>query len=99
MSGEVTLRTCNEFHILHKGDIVFFETGPTGAHQLYNHSQEPCRYLDIRTNNGIDICEYPDSGKINIIPYQEIYQSVTKVDYYKDEEKVKEHWPEDIVRR
>ncbi len=50
-----------------EGDIVFFEIGPEGAHQLYNHTGEPCRYLDIRTEAGLDICEYPDSDKINII--------------------------------
>jgi uncharacterized cupin superfamily protein len=99
LSGEVTLRADNEFKVLHQGDIVFFESGPAGAHQLYNHSLKPCRYLDIRTNTGIDICEYPDSGKINITPYREIYESESKVDYYKDEEKVKEHWPDSIVKR
>jgi hypothetical protein len=26
-----------------------------------------CRYIDIRTEAGLDICEYPDSDKINIL--------------------------------
>ncbi|OMD38498.1 hypothetical protein BSK49_16355 [Paenibacillus odorifer] len=66
--------------------------GPEGAHQLYNHSDAPCRYLDLRTNQGIDICEYPDSGKINILPYQEIYQADEQADYCKGEEHVREKW-------
>lgn len=98
LSGKATLRTPDGFVEVSEGDIVFFEMGPTGAHQLYNHMQEPCRFLDIRTVMGLDICEYPDSGKINILPYQEVYQSEDKVDYYKGEEKVREKWPVEDAR-
>ncbi len=62
------------------GDMIFFEMGPTGAHQLYNHTQEKCIYIDIRTEAGIDICEYPDSGKVNILPANEIYEEKDRVD-------------------
>jgi uncharacterized cupin superfamily protein len=92
LSGKVTLRTPDQYVELSEGDIVFFEMGPQGAHQLYNHTQEPCKYLDIRTNIGLDVCEYPDSGKINILPFQEVYEQIDKVDYYKGEDKVSEKW-------
>jgi uncharacterized cupin superfamily protein len=92
LSGKATLRTPDGFTELSEGDIVFFEMGPKGAHQLYNNTQEPCRFLDIRTNAEIDVCEYPDSGKINILPYREVYQSDNCVDYYKGEERVAEKW-------
>lgn len=39
-----------------------------------NHTDNSCTFLDIGTTVGIDICEYPDSNKINILPYEEIYQ-------------------------
>ena len=92
LSGSATLRTPEGFRELKEGDTVFFEIGPTGAHQLYNHTQEPCKFLDLGTEMGIDVCEYPDSGKINILPYEEVYQTNGKVDYYKGEDKVKEKW-------
>ncbi|MGE5629461.1 MAG: cupin domain-containing protein [Caulobacteraceae bacterium] len=97
LSGKAMLRTPEGFVELSEGDIVFFEIGPAGAHQLYNHSGHPCCYLDIRTAADIDVCEYPDSGKINILPYQEVFSAKDKVDYYKDEEKVSEKWPPEIV--
>lgn len=97
LSGSVTLRTPEDFKELVEGDIVFFEMGSTGAHQLYNHTDNACRYLDIRTVAGLDVCDYPDSGKINIIPYKEIYQNEDRVDYYKDEDKVREKWPREII--
>ena len=51
------------------------------------HTDKPCVFVDIRTTAGIDVCEYPDSGKINILPYQEIYQGQDKVGYYLNEDK------------
>jgi uncharacterized cupin superfamily protein len=93
LSGKAMLRTPDGCVELAQGDMVFFETGPSGAHQLFNHTQEKCRYIDIRTEAGIDVCEYPDSGKVNILPYQEIYETKDRVDYFKGEENVKDKWP------
>ena len=92
ISGEVTLRTPDGFQTLTEGDLVFFEEGPTSAHQLYNHGETPCVYLDIRSTYGVDITEYPDSGKINILPNMGTFEDSSKVDYYKGEENVKEIW-------
>lgn len=91
LSGRATLRTPEGFQEVQEGDTVFFETGPGGAHQLFNHTDEPCKYLDLRTNTGIDICEYPDSGKINILPYEEVYRA-EQVDYFEGERNVAEKW-------
>ena len=68
--------------------------GKEGAHQFYNHSDEPCSYLDIRTLFGVDICEYPDSGKVNIIPSIEIFEKDSKVEYFKGEENILQKWSE-----
>jgi len=94
VTGTMTMRTQNGFDIMTKGDIVFFEMGETGAHQFYNHSSESCTYLDIRTLIGVDVCEYPDSGKVNIIPPYEIYEKDSKVEYFKGEDKILEKWGE-----
>ena len=96
--GEATLRSPDGFQKISKGDIVFFEDGPTGAHQLYNHTDSPCVYLDIRTITGIDVCEYPDSGKINILPKHEVFSNSSKVDYYLGEEEVRKKWPKDLLK-
>lgn len=93
MSGNAMLRTPDGFKELQPGDTVFFEMGPTGAHQLYNHTTSVCEYLDIRTEAGIDICEYPDSGKVNILPEGTLFEMKDEVDYFKGEENVKDRWP------
>jgi uncharacterized cupin superfamily protein len=42
VSGTMTLRTPLGLELISDGDIVFFEMGESGAHQLFNHSSEPC---------------------------------------------------------
>jgi uncharacterized cupin superfamily protein len=97
LSGEATLRTPRGFQKVSEGDIVFFEEGLEGAHQLYNDNDSPCIYLDVRTTIGIDVCEYPDSGKVNILPYQEVFEGSSSVDYYKGEENVAAKWPKELL--
>lgn len=92
LSGKATLRSPEGFREVKKGDIIFFEKGPDGVHQLYNHTDEPCKYLDIRTKADLDICDYPDSGKINILPNREMYMKDTAVGCFDNEENVKDKW-------
>jgi uncharacterized cupin superfamily protein len=92
VSGTMTLRTPEGLEIVNNGDMIFFEMGETGAHQVYNHSDEPCIYLDIRTFNGCDVCEYPDSNKLLIFPSRGIFSMDGKQNYFAGEENPKERW-------
>ena len=92
VSGSMTLRSPKGLEMISTGDIVFFEMGETGAHQVYNHSTEPCTYLDIRTFINTDICEYPDSGKTLVIPSMQVFEKESKVSYFKGEENIVEKW-------
>jgi len=92
ISGSLTMRSQNGFQILNQGDTIFFEMGDAGVHQLYNHTDTPATYLDIKVNKDQDICEYPDSGKVNISVHREVFEKSTQVDYFKGEENIKERW-------
>lgn len=92
ISGTATLRTPAGLEIVNSGDLIFFEMGETGAHQLYNHTAENCTYLDIRTYIGFDVCEYPDSNKLLIAPTYEVFDKDSKVNYFKGEENIIERW-------
>jgi uncharacterized cupin superfamily protein len=92
ISGSATLRTPNGFEIVINGDLIFFEKGETGAHQLYNHMSETCVYLDVRTYIGYDIAEYPDSDKILLAPSFEIYNKDSQAGYFDGEKNIKEKW-------
>ncbi|MDR1291004.1 MAG: cupin domain-containing protein [Planctomycetaceae bacterium] len=92
ISGSATLRTPAGLEMVNSGDLIFFETGETGAHQLFNHTEEPCVYLDIRTFTGFDVCEYPDSNKINFMPMDEIFSKDSQVNYFAGEENIQDKW-------
>lgn len=98
LEGEATLRSPKGFQQISKGDIIFFEEGPTGTHQIYNNSDNPFVYLDIRTKANVDVCEYPDSGKINILPALDIFKKTSKVSYYAGEDDVRSKWPKEILK-
>ncbi|MDD5186401.1 MAG: cupin domain-containing protein [Paludibacter sp.] len=92
VSGSMTLRSPEGLEIVTNGDIVFFEMGESGAHQFYNHTTEPCIYIDIRTFIGYDYCEYPDSGKIFLAPSNEIFMKESHVNYFEGETDMVEKW-------
>ena len=92
ISGSATLRTPNGLEIVNSGDLIFFEMEETGAHQLYNHTTDNCTFLDIRTYIGFDVCEYPDSNKLLIVPKYEIFDRDSQVSYFHGEENIIEKW-------
>lgn len=92
ISGSVTLRTDSGFEVINTGELMFFEVGESSAHQLYNHGTVPCVYLDIRTTPGIDVTEYPDSGKINILSLKMTFEKNAQVDFNKGEANIKDIW-------
>ena len=92
ISGAATLRTPKGLEVVNPGDLIFFEKGETGAHQLFNHTNEICVYLDIRTFIGFDVCEYPDSDKILLSPSLEIFNKNSQAKYFDGEENIRDKW-------
>ena len=94
LDGSAMLRTPEGISEVQAGDVLFFEMGESGAHQLFNHTDSPCRYLDIRTEQGLDVAEYPDSGKLNVMlpGGQRVLERSAEVDYYLGEDRVKDKW-------
>ena len=48
------------------GDFVSFPAGTGVAHQFLNRTDEPFVYLAISNRVRHDVCEYPDSNKVNL---------------------------------
>lgn len=92
LSGTATLRTSSGLEVVNDGDILFFEAGENGAHQLYNHSDAPCTYLDMRSYIGHDVCEYPDSDKIILVPNGETFSRSEQHSYFDGETEVDKIW-------
>jgi uncharacterized cupin superfamily protein len=68
IEGSVTVRTPEGEHIAQTGDAVIFRRGPSGAHQVLNHTDGESRLLMMSTMVTPEIAEYPDSGNIGLFP-------------------------------
>lgn len=64
--GRPTLRAPEGERELQPGDCVLFSNGPTGAHQLFNRSDEPTRLLLISNFAIPRAAVQVDSGKMMI---------------------------------
>ena len=63
--GSGTLRYGSETRKIRAGDLICCPTGgPETAHQIVNDSDEELAYLSISTMMPVEVCVYPDSGKI-----------------------------------
>ena len=88
LSGSGTLRTPAGERTVAAGDLLFFPTGPEGAHKLTNTSEtEMLVYLDFDVVHDIDIAVYPDSDKIGIWGkgINQLYPQTAAVDYFDGE--------------
>jgi uncharacterized cupin superfamily protein len=86
VQGEATLRSVDGTETVRAGDMLFFEAGESGAHQLINETTEDCIFVDIRTFIGYDVCEYPDSGKVFLAPSYEVFRKQDAAGYFEGEE-------------
>ena len=48
--------------------------------------------MDLRTINKLDVCEYPDSGKVNILPKSDIHYKGKNAEYFEGEENINDTW-------
>jgi uncharacterized cupin superfamily protein len=65
LEGSGTLRVAGEMLPIVCGDVIVIPAGPEYPHQILNTSDAPLKYLSISTRRKPEVCEYPDSGKVN----------------------------------
>ena len=89
--GSPTLRTPDGERVLDAGDVVHFPAGPGGAHQVWNATDEPARYVVAGSLVSPEVVEYPDSGKVAAMargeePLWTMHRTADAVDYLHGEE-------------
>src|SRR5258707_9311401 len=60
LRGRPTLRTLTGERQLEEGEGVHFPTGPDGAHEIRNDTDEPVRYVVTGIRVSPEVIEYPD---------------------------------------
>jgi uncharacterized cupin superfamily protein len=94
LEGEGELRFGDERHPIRAHDVIACPTGgPETAHQIINTGQTIMRYLAVSTVADLEVCEYPDSGKILVSAREpgpgrlrKMFRAEDDVDYYDREE-------------
>jgi uncharacterized cupin superfamily protein len=66
LQGRPTLRHPDGLEALEPWDVVFFPSGPEGAHLVRNETEETVRVLMWSTVTTPAASVYPDSGKVGI---------------------------------
>ncbi len=88
LSGTGVLKTPEGEKGVAAGEMLFFPTGPEGAHKLTNASEtENLVYIDFAAVHDVDIAVYPDSHKIGIwgMEINQIFPKNGSVGYYDGE--------------
>jgi len=92
LDGRGTLRVAGENVPIEAGDVIFIPPGPEYPHQIVNTSDAPLRYLSISTQESPEICEYPDSGKVQSMarhagrpPFARMHRLGEDLDYWDGE--------------
>jgi uncharacterized cupin superfamily protein len=85
LSGALTVRIGEAFHIMKSGDYVRFPAEAPHEHCLYNHTDEVCRYIIIGEKDPQDVTIYPDSNKISVTATGELYDKGDAKDYWDGE--------------
>lgn len=88
LRGEGLLKTPEGERKVSAGQLLFFPTGPAGAHKITNTSEtDNLVYIDFDVVHDVDIAVYPDSEKIGIwgMGINELYPRNQQVDYYHGE--------------
>ncbi len=94
LEGEGELRFGEQRYPIRKHDIIACPTGGAEvAHQIINTGATDMRYLALSNLSDVEICEYPDSGKVSAVAARDgeqrlgkIFRAEQTVDYY-DREK------------
>lgn len=90
LSGQAKVRTPEGETPIGPGDFVSFPPGGP-AHQLVNDGAEPLVYLGISATLGVDVVEYPESGKVASVvgklpdAKRFMFKKSTQVEYFEGE--------------
>lgn len=94
IEGEGELRFGVHRYPIRKHDVIACPAGgPEVAHQIINTGSTELRYLSLSNLVEVEVCEYPDSGKVGVYSgrhgepgLRKLFRAESTVDYY-DREK------------
>jgi uncharacterized cupin superfamily protein len=92
LEGTGTLRFGDQTYPLRPRDVIACPTGGAEvAHQIINTGAVDLVYLAVSTLGRVEVCEYPDSGKVSVYApgdtgIRHVFHRAHEADYYAGEE-------------
>jgi uncharacterized cupin superfamily protein len=89
LEGAGELRFGSERYPIRANDVIACPTGGAEvAHQIVNTGTVTMRYLAVSTRAELDVCEYPDSGKVSFVgvSHHRMFRGEGNAGYYDGEE-------------
>ncbi len=91
LEGEATVRTTEGTATVGPSELVYFPTGPGGAHEVRNDSDSTVRVLMFSNVQFPTATSYPDSGKVGVYTGDKdedvIVERSSAVDYFHGEDR------------
>jgi uncharacterized cupin superfamily protein len=92
LSGQPILRTPEGNRELEEGEVIRFQLGEEGAHQIFNPTDQSATFLAVSSHGRPDVVVYPDADKIGVgerLPegggLRAFFRSSDAVDYFDGE--------------
>jgi uncharacterized cupin superfamily protein len=90
IEGDLVVRVPDAEEQLHRGDVMRFASGPSGAHKLINRSDQAARVIMFSSSAEPAVAVYPDSDKIGVWTPNEndklmVRRADGNIDYYDGE--------------
>ncbi len=93
LEGQGELRFGDQRYPLRRHDVIACPTGGAEvAHQIINTGSTTMRYLSLSNSAAVEVCEYPDSGKVGVFAsgagapaLRALHRRESAVDYYDGE--------------
>ena len=89
LEGAGELRFGTERYPIRANDVIACPTGGAEvAHQIVNTGTVTMRYLAVSTRAELDVCEYPDLGKVSFVgtSHHRMFRGEGNAGYYDGEE-------------
>ena len=82
LEGALTVRLGEKTYVMPAGHYACFPAGQKVGHALFNHTQEPCRYLIIGNPSPHDVAVHTDTGRVSVKLMGEGYRASASMDYW-----------------
>ena len=82
LEGSMSVRLGEKSYPVQAGHYVCFVAGNKVPHSIYNHTDQPCRYLILGNTQKGDVMVYPETDRVHVKLTGESYRKTPTMTYW-----------------